>query len=174
MRDPDFLADCERYGPRALFREQSLWALWVYRFGRRVEQRPPGWRRTLDSRLYWILFRLVETLTGISIPRTVRLGPGVRIWHFGGIFIHHGVVIGRRCTLRQGVTIGNRHGDDDVPTVGDDVEFGAYAQVLGRIRIGNGCRIGAMAVVLADMPDGAVAVGNPARIIESRAGGQQS
>jgi serine O-acetyltransferase len=49
--------------------------------------------------------------------------------------------------------------------IGDDVEFGAYAQVLGGIRVGNGCRIGAMSVVLDDVPDGATAVGVPARII---------
>ena len=49
--------------------------------------------------------------------------------------------------------------------LGDDVEVGAYAQILGGVRVGRGAKVGAMAVVLADVPDGAVAVGNPARII---------
>ena len=49
--------------------------------------------------------------------------------------------------------------------IGDNVEFGAYAQVLGGVRIGDNARIGAMAVVLCDVPDGCTAVGAPARVI---------
>jgi len=74
-------------------------------------------------------------------------------------------VIGSNCTLRQGVTIGNRTEGGAVPVIEDDVEFGAYAQVLGGIRLGNGCKIGAMSVVLQDVPPGATAVGIPARVI---------
>ena len=73
--------------------------------------------------------------------------------------------IGRNCTLRQGVTIGNRHDDGGVPVVEDDVDFGAYAQVLGPVRIGRGAKIGAMSVVLSDVPAGATAVGIPAKIV---------
>lgn len=169
MKDPDWMADLRRCaGPRPLLREQSLWAIWVYRFGRRVDRRRDGLARRVLTALYWLLFRLTETLLSTSLPKSARIGPGLRIWHFGGIFIHHQAQIGARCTLRQGVTIGNRREDGPAPVVGDDVEFGAYAQVLGGIRIGNDCRIGAMAVVLRDMPDGTTAVGNPARIIVPR------
>lgn len=167
MTDPDWQADLRRYGPKALRREQSAWAVGVYRFGRRVDRLPAGPRRRLGQALYWPLFRLVETLTGISLPKSVEIGPGLRIWHFGGIFVHRDVRIGANCTLRQGVTIGNRHRDDDVPTIGDDVELGAYAQVLGAVRIGHGARIGAMSVVLTDVPDGATAVGIPARVVSA-------
>jgi len=55
-----------------------------------------------------------------------------------------------------------------VPVVGDDVEFGAYAQVLGGIRLGNRCKIGAMALVIKDVPDDATAIGVPARVISSK------
>jgi len=47
----------------------------------------------------------------------------------------------------------------------DEVDIGAYAQLLGGIRVGRGARIGALSVVLQDVPAGATAVGNPARII---------
>ena len=94
-------------------------------------------------------------------------GPGFRIHHFGNIFINPSVRIGANCTLRQGVTIGNRIEDGPVPTIGDNVDFGAYAQALGGVHIGNNCRIGAMSVVLCDVPDGCTAVGNPVRIIHS-------
>jgi serine O-acetyltransferase len=170
MRDPAWQADLARVGaPRALLKEQSLWALWVYRFGRRVDRRRPGLLRKLLLPLYWLLFRLVETLTGISLPKACVIGKGLRIWHFGGVFINADAVIGENCTFRQGVTIGNRQEGGPSPVLGDNVELGAYAQVLGGVHIGNCCRIGAMAVVLTDMPAGSTAVGQPARIIPASA-----
>lgn len=168
--DPDWAADLRRYGMRRPFlREQSIWAVWNYRFGRRVDQRTPGLVKRVQTSWYWLTFRLIETVTGISLPKSVRIGPGLRIWHFGGIFIHPDTEIGANCTLRQGVTIGNREEGGPVPVLGDDVELGANAQLLGGIQIGNGCKIGAMSVVLCDVPDGATAVGAPARIILSTA-----
>ncbi|MFZ2629002.1 MAG: serine acetyltransferase [Rugosibacter sp.] len=170
MSDADWLADLRRcLSPRPMLKEQSLWAIWVYRFGRRVDRRPEGIVRRVLTSIYWPLFRLTETLFGISLPKLAHIGPGLRIWHFGGIFIHHEARLGARCTLRQGVTIGNRIDGGPVPVIGDDVEFGAYAQVLGDVRIGNGVRIGALSVVLCDVPDGATAVGNPARVISREA-----
>jgi serine O-acetyltransferase len=165
-RDPDWEADLRRYSMRRPFlKEQSIWAIWVYRWGRRIEAGPPGLRRKIANALYWIAFRFVETAFGISLPRTARIGPGLRIWHFGNIFLHGDVVIGANCTLRQGVTIGNRREGGPVPVVGDGVEFGAYAQVFGAVHIGDGSRIGALSVVLDDVPPGATAVGAPARIV---------
>lgn len=168
--DQDLAADLLRYDMnRPFLKEQSIWAVWLYRKGRRLETLPDGWRRRALSALYSPAFRLIETVVGISLPRSASIGPGLRIWHFGGIFIHSAVVIGKNCTLRQGVTIGNRKADGPVPIVGNNVDFGAYAQVLGGVRIGDNCRIGAMSVVLCDVPDGATAVGAPARIIETTA-----
>jgi serine O-acetyltransferase len=158
-------ADRARYPERAFKREQSLWAIRVYRFGRGNDQRPPGLMRKLNDRLYWFLFRIVETLTGCSFTKAVDIGPGLRIHHFGNIFIHSGVKIGANCTLRQGCTIGNRVEGGPVPVLEDNVELGAYAQVLGGIAIGRGAKIGAMSVVLKDVPPGATAVGIPARIL---------
>lgn len=165
MRDPDWQADLDRYPRRPFLKEQSIWAIAVYRFGRRNDRRAPGLRHTLGERVYWLAYRILETLTGISIPKSVQVGPGLRIHHFGNIFVHKDVVIGARCTLRQGVTIGNRHDGGAVPVLEDDVELGAYAQILGSVRIGRGARIGAMSVVLQDVAPGATAVGNPARVI---------
>lgn len=164
--DIDWQADLRRYhAPRPFLKEQSLWAVWVYRFGRRVDRLPDGLRKRCGTVLYWLLFRVVETMLATSLPKSAEIGPGLRIWHFGGIFIHPQVKIGANCTLRQGVTIGNRTADGDAPVIGDNADFGAYAQVLGDVRIGNDCRIGAMSVVLTDVPDGCTAVGVPARVI---------
>lgn len=173
--DPDWQADLQRCGMRRpLLKEQSLWALWVYRFGRRIDRRPPGLLHRMQTMWYWLLFRLAETVTGISLPKSAVIGPGLRIWHFGGIFLHPRAVLGAQCTLRHGVTIGNREENGPVPVIGDGVEFGAYAQVLGGVRVGNGCRIGAMSVVLRDVPDGATAVGVPACIVAHEQGQKES
>lgn len=167
--DPDWLADLRRYPVRPFRKEQSIWAIWVYRLGRRLDRRKQdSWHWTL-TKVYWTLFRLVETLTGVSLPKSAQIGPGLRIHHFGNIFIHPDVNIGANCTLRQGVTIGNRIEGGPVPVIGDNVDFGAYAQVFGGVRVGNNCRIGAMSVVLCDVPDGCTAVGVPARIIQPSA-----
>jgi len=173
MRDPHWQADLRRYPPRPFLKEQSAWALWVYRFGRRSDRRRRGPLRWFADRFYWFAYRVIETLTGISIPKSVEIGPGLRIYHFGNIFIHKDVKIGANCTLRQGVTIGNRHDGGPVPVIEDDVDLGAYAQILGGVRIGRGAKIGAMSVVLEDVPPGAIAVGIPARIVPSGLSGRK-
>lgn len=165
MIDPAWRADLARYPRRPWLKEQSIYAVAVYRWGRRLELAPGRWQSRLATPFYWLAFRAVETMTGISLPKAAAIGPGLKIWHFGNIFVHPEVVIGANCTLRQGVTIGNRHEAGPVPCLGDEVEVGAYAQILGDVQIGRGAKIGAMAVVLRDVPAGGVAVGNPARIL---------
>ncbi|MEH2155520.1 CatB-related O-acetyltransferase [Nostoc sp.] len=53
-------------------------------------------------------------------------------------------------------------------SIGNDVWIGYNATILSGVRIGNGAVIGSQAVVASDIPDYAVAVGNPARVIRSR------
>ncbi|QJD92086.1 serine acetyltransferase [Duganella dendranthematis] len=168
-KDEDWAADLRRYAMRRPFlKEQSIWPIWLYRRGRRIDGMAPGLGRRLATALYWSLYRVIETASGITLPKSARVGPGLRIWHFGNVIIHSDAVIGANCTLRHGVTIGTREENGPVPVIGDDADIGAYAQILGGVRVGNGCRIGAMSVVLCDVPDGATAVGAPARIIAAR------
>lgn len=166
QRDPAWQSDVARVqSRRPLLKEQSLWAIWVYRFGRRVDLRENGIRKKMLLFLYWLLFRIVETATGVSLPKSCAIGKGLRIFHFGNIFVNGGAIIGENCTLRHGVTIGSRYEGGAAPVLGDNVEVGAYAQILGKVRIGSRCKIGAMAVVISNMPDGSTAVGQSARII---------
>ena len=171
MKDADWQADLARYPKRPWLREQSVWAVALYRWGRRADRRRAGPLKWLFNRVYWLAHFVVETLTGVTLPKTVSVGPGLRIWHFGNVIIHSDSVIGARCDLRHGVTLGSRHDDGPAPTLGDDVSVGAYAQILGGVRVGDGAKIGAMSVVLRDVPAGATAVGNPARIIDPAGGG---
>lgn len=167
MNDQHFKADLNRYPPRPFLKEQSIWVIALYRWGRSIDIQKNGAIKKLKFSIYWFLFRLLETVTGISLPKGADIGPGLRIWHFGNIFINSGAVIGRNCTLRQGVTIGNRHEDGPLPIIGDNVDIGAYAQILGGVRIGDNVKIGAMSVVLKDVPSNSTAIGIPAKVIST-------
>ena len=87
------------------------------------------------------------------------------IEHAGGIVISGDAVFGDDCVLRNGVTVGLRNRmQRGSPRLGDRVDIGAGAKLLGPIRIGNDVAIGANAVVLSDVPDNCIAVGIPAQV----------
>jgi serine O-acetyltransferase len=157
---------------RNLFR-QGLWVMAVYRFGRwryGIRWRP---LRFPFSLLYKILWLLSQILTGIELPCEAVVGRRFRIDHFGGIVISGDAVFGDDCVIRNGVTVGLKNtGQSGSPVIGDRVDVGAGAKILGPIRIGNDVAIGANAVVLADVPANSVAVGVPARILSRKQNGK--
>ena len=107
-----------------------------------------------------------EWCLGLELRPRTRVGGGLTIYHGFGIVVNDHAVIGERVTLRNGVTIGNRTPDGASPMIGDDVEFGAGAVVIGDLRIGRGARIGAGAVVVHSVPEGGTVVGTAARLID--------
>jgi serine O-acetyltransferase len=141
-------------------------ALAVYRFGVwRMGVRPKILRAPF-SILYRRWFRKVRNGYGIELPYSAIVGRGVVIEHQSCIVIHGSAVIGDGCIIRQGVTVGNRYVEKplEAPVLGKNVNVGAGAKILGKVVIGDGAQIGANAVVLCDVPAGAIAVGIPARI----------
>jgi serine O-acetyltransferase len=145
---------------------QGLWVMAVYRFGR--------WRYGISNRflrmpfsaLYKMLKLLSQIVTGIDLPCEVELGKRFRIEHFGDIIISGDTRFGDDVVLRNGVTVGLRHtGVRGAPVIGNRVDIGAGAKILGTICIGDDVAIGANAVVLTDVPSNSIAVGVPARII---------
>ena len=95
---------------RAAGCQRSLWAVAVYRFGRWVDEQPPGARRRALSLGYWAAFLVAETLTGVSILKDVQLGSGLRIHHAGPVVVNAGVSSSaQNCTMEHGVTLGVRH-----------------------------------------------------------------
>lgn len=144
---------------------QGFWTLLIYRFGR-WRYRLPGLLRKPFSFLYKLLKFVGQVLTGIDLPCETRVGRRLRIEHFGGIIVSGDTVIGDDVVIRNGVTLGlRRTGEPGAPILGNRVDIGAGAKILGKIRIGDDAVIGANAVVLQDVPQGALAVGIPARII---------
>ncbi len=128
--------------------------------------RPKILRAPLSIVYRW-MFRKCRNHYGIELPYSVKLGRRVVIEHQGGIVIHGGCEIGDDSIIRQGVTLGNKTLDRpyDSPKLGKNVNIGAGAKVLGAVTIGDGASVGANAVVLKDVPAGAVAVGIPAKIV---------
>lgn len=159
-------ADRSRYGRLAMLDQPALWAIAVYRFGRWTAHARFG--KAALRGVYFFLYSVVRLMTGIDIPRSARIGPGLLIHHFGGIIIHPESQIGSRCVMRHGVTIGARDSSGP-PVLGDGVVLGAYAQVLGSITVGDDAVIGAMTVVLEDVPRGGVVVGTAGRLLQKRA-----
>lgn len=143
----------------------GFWVLVVYRFGR--------WRYGVRSRLvraplsfvYRVLKFFADGMLGVELPCEAVIGARLVIEHVGGIVVSGDATFGDDCILRNGVTVGLRHRHErGSPTLGDRVDIGAGAKLLGPIRIGNDVAIGANAVVLCDVPDGSVAVGVPAKV----------
>jgi serine O-acetyltransferase len=103
----------------------------------------------------------------VSIGDPVVMEPGVYIVH-GQVVIDGLTEVKRGAVISPWVTIGLRGGELGGPKIGPNVSIGTGAKVLGNVTIGGGAQIGANAVVLDDVPEGATAVGIPARTVESR------
>lgn len=146
----------------------GLWILTQYRCSRWVDQQVhlPIIRFVLKV-LCAIWQKLIEIITCSEFPNKAHIAPGVFIPHAFGIIIHYQVTIGENCTLSQDVTIGvgGRGEKRGCPQIGDRVFIGPGARIFGSITIGNDVAIGANAVATKNLPDQAVAVGIPAKII---------
>lgn len=148
---------------------QGFWALVVYRFGRWRYGVRPVWLRKLLSLVYRVLFKLVQILTGIELPCEAQIGRNFVIDHAGGIVISGFARFGDHCRIRSGVVVGlSRVDEPRAPVIGNHVDIGAGAKVLGAITIGDNVLIGANAVVVRDVPADSIAVGVPA-VVKPRA-----
>ena len=95
----------------------------------------------------------------------MEIGRNFVIDHFGGIVVSGYAKFGDDCRIRNGVVVGLKRVDDPcAPVIGNNVDIGAGAKVLGRIHIGDNVIIGANAVVISDVPANSIAVGVPAVI----------
>lgn len=162
-----------RLGKAVLLREILLSTeSYQYNFWMRTcayTERHPLWRFLFYPAARLILRRHTFRM-GIDIPFRTRIGPGFYICHFGGIVVNGRAVIGRNCNISHGVTIGqiNRGKRMGCPTIGDDVYIGPGAKIIGAVTIGDRVAIGANCVVVDDIPDDAVVVGIPGRVVSDR------
>jgi serine O-acetyltransferase len=150
--------------------EQGLWALLQFRVASGIYQSNWPWpvKRILLG-LGVIGQKLVEIMTGISLPYKATIGPGLHIGHFGGIIIHPEIIMGENCNISQGVTIGiaGRKRRRGVPHIGNRVYIGPNAVVVGPIEIGDDAMIGANSLVNRDVEKHTTVAGVPANFINN-------
>lgn len=156
--------DWHTHGKDAL--SQGFWTLFWHRFG--------NWRMSVRSKLLRAplsaLYKLMEKgcqWTGIQLPYTVRVGRRVKLEHFGGMILV-AQTIGDDVIIRQNTTFGiaNLETEQDRPVIGNRVQIGAGAVLLGSIHIGDGAVIGANAVVISDVATAEIVGGVPARVLQ--------
>ena len=111
-----------------------------------------------------LLYRLNTFFGHAVIGRSADFGPGLVILHSMGIVVNSSVRAGKNLVLEHGITIGAEKGKS--PVLGDNVFVGAGAKIIGDVHIGSDVKIGANAVVIRSLPDGATAVGIPAKVIK--------
>ena len=114
--------------------------------------------------------------TGIEIHPGAKIGSNLFIDHGMGVVIGETSEIGKNVTIYHAVTLGGispsidserqRH-EKRHPTIGDDVVIGSGAQIIGPVKVGNGSRIAANAVVVNDVPENSTMVGVPAKVIKT-------
>ena len=109
----------------------------------------------------------IATVYGVDFHPAAVIGEGILIDHATGVVVGETAVIGNDVSMLHGVTLGGtgKETGDRHPKVGDGVLLGAGAKILGNIRIGQGSKVGAGSVVLADVPEHVTVVGVPARIV---------
>lgn len=117
----------------------------------------------------WVLpHRFWSSVLSADIPINAKLGGGLILLHGQGVVVHADAEVGPNCLIAQGVTLGVNERTGQAPRLGGRVDVGPGAKILGGVTIGDNAKIGANAVVLDDVPPGALAVGIPARVLQSR------
>lgn len=160
-RDPASTSDLQ-----VLLTSPGLHAIWSHRLAHRLWSSGPGGR--LPALL---LAQAARSVTGVEIHPGARIGRRFFIDHGMGVVIGETAEVGDDVMLYHGATLGGRSMERTKrhPTVGDGVVIGAGARVLGPVAIGDQAQVGANAVVVADVPAHATAVGVPARVRRERA-----
>jgi serine O-acetyltransferase len=160
---------------RALIREdrqtnRTFWspgfqALAAYRLGVWCEGIRPWVLRAPVRVVYNVLSLIARNVYGIDLSTKTIIGRRLWMAHPHGILIHSAAVIGDDCWIRQGVFIGSAGGVALVPRLGDRVKVGAGSMLLGQIRIGDDVTIGPNAVVMTNVPSGAIVASPQSRIV---------
>ena len=135
------------------------------------------WRGSLFHRFIAKVLRKISFLTfHIEIHPQAEIGEYLHIAHIGHVVIGKGAKIGNNVTMLHFTTLGTagsgkRRG---YPTVGDNVYIGVNAALIGKITVGNNVTIGPSSVVTMNVPDLAICIGNPARVMGLKASGEET
>jgi serine O-acetyltransferase len=173
-----FRADIERYFAhyperpaafrrfRTVVETEAIWAIAVYRWGRHLHYDANALTRALFRLPHYYLTKLVGMMTGIHLFHETTIGPGFYIGHYGGIWISPLATFGANCNVGPNVVVGVAgKGKSKGPVFGDRVWIGPGAVITGEVRIGSGAVIAANSLVTSNVPENAVVIGVPARVL---------
>lgn len=151
------------------FSRPGFRAMVVYRFGAWCIGLQYRLLRAPLSRLHLFLYRYVRNVYGIELPCRSKVGRRCFIPHQSGIVIHPFSEIGDDCLIRQNVTLGaaSRDKPAEAPKLGNNVQVGAGAVLLGNITVGDGAKINANVVVMTDVPAGALVLNPSSKILKN-------
>ncbi len=145
--------------------QQGLWAILIYRINNSIYN-SKIFNPIKSILLFFGLFfqKLMEIITGISLPYSATIGDKFYIGHFGGIIINSQSVIGNNCNISQGVTVGVSGVGKyrGVPIIGNNVYIGANAVIAGNVKIGDNVVIGANSLVTSSVEKNTTVLGVPA------------
>jgi serine O-acetyltransferase len=171
-----FRADIRRYADndpaqrtlRQLFAQNyGLQALLAYRLGRWLQRSHREYYRwpllPLGWPLYFVLSRYVRLAFDIHLELSADIGPGFYIGHFGAIRLRR-CRIGANCSIGRLTDIAPAAGGRG-PVIGARVWIGGHVQIVGPYQIGSDVTVSAGTVLLRDIPEMALCMGNPARIV---------
>lgn len=156
---------------RAIWSQPGFQAVVAYRLGRwlrGLHRRPSAWILLVASPVLWVLFWLSEAWVraayDIRLEQSAEVGAGLYVGHFGGIRVA-GCRLGRHCAIQQEVRI---HPADGAatggPEIGDFVWIGAHASIVGPHKVAARSTVGAGSVVVGDVGERCLVLGNPARV----------
>jgi len=161
----DFLSlvkeDFRTHGSNPL--SAGFWSVAVHRFG--------NWRMSIKSKplrapmtaLYRVAYRGVLAAWGIDLPYNVKVGRRFRLGHHGCMVLGAGE-FGDDVSIAHSITVGlTRRNETKVPRIGNRVELGPGVCIVGGIKIGDGCYVGANTVVSRDLPPNSTVLGIPMR-----------
>lgn len=158
----------KKYGGNFLsivFFTQGFWACFQHRFAfASYNMKIPILKQILVA-LCLLWQKVIEILTGISIPASVKIGHSFYIGHFGGIIINARAELGSNCNISQGVTIGvsGRGENRGVPKIGSNVYIGANAVLAGKIIVEDNVLIAACSLLTKNASENGVYIGIPAQ-----------
>ncbi len=132
--------------------------IFIYRIAYWLHERNVPLLPQLINKVFLRIIFSCQIGLGAVIGEDVDLGYGGL-----GVVIHPRAIIGDKVSIGSCVTIGGRSGKFQVPVISDGCDIGSGAKILGPVKIGKNCSIGANAVVLHDVPDNHIAVGVPAQ-----------
>lgn len=124
------------------------------------------WNQGREALALFMQSRISEVF-GVDIHPAARIGRGILMDHATGVVIGETATVGDNVSLLHHVTLGGtgKETGDRHPKIGNGVLISVGASILGNLRIGDGAKIAAHAVVLTDVPPHSTFAGVPARMV---------